>query len=65
VLGSFLCKAELGFFHVLQIVTAWLIPSSGQKIPIQPGWYIPPQKIPLAEKRFLQASKGAGNKKEK
>jgi hypothetical protein len=64
-LGLSYVKAELGFFHFLQIVTAWLIPSAGQKIPIQPGWYIPPQKIPLAENRFLQASKGVGNKKEK
>jgi hypothetical protein len=28
-------------------------------------WYIPPQKILLAENRFLQAGKGAENTKEK
>jgi hypothetical protein len=42
----FLCKAELGFFHCLEIVTIWLVPSAGQKIPVQPGWYLPPQKVP-------------------
>ncbi len=30
----FLCKAELGFFHFLEIVTCWLLPSAGQKIPV-------------------------------
>jgi len=57
-------KAELGFFHFLEIVTGWLVPSAGQKIPVQPGWYLPPQKIPLAENRFLQAGNGAENTKE-
>jgi hypothetical protein len=38
-------------------VTGWLVPSAGQKIPVQPGWYPPPQNIPLAENRFLQAGK--------
>ncbi len=61
----FLSKAELGFFHFLEIVTGWLVPSAGQKIPVQPGWYLPLQKIPLAENRFLQAGKGAENTKEK
>ncbi len=61
----FLRKAELGFFHFLQIVTGWLVPCAGQKIPVQPGWYLPPQKIPLAENRFLQAGNGAENTKEK
>jgi hypothetical protein len=60
----FLCKAELGFFHVLEIVTGWPVPSTDQKIPVQPGWYLPPQKIPLVENRFLQAGKGAENTKE-
>jgi hypothetical protein len=58
-------KAELDSFHFLEIVTGWLVPSTGQKIPLQPGWYLPPQKIPLAENRFLQAFKGAENTKEK
>jgi len=30
----FLHKAELGFFHFLEIVTGWLVPSTGQKIPL-------------------------------
>jgi hypothetical protein len=49
----FLGKAELGFFHFLKIMTSWLVPSTSPKIPIQPGWYLPLQKIPLAENRFL------------
>jgi hypothetical protein len=28
-------KAELEFFHFLEIVTDWLVPSAGQKIPVQ------------------------------
>jgi len=46
-------------------VTGCLVPSAGQKIAVQPGWYLPPQKIPLAENRFLQAGNGAENTKEK
>jgi hypothetical protein len=42
-----------------------LVSFVGQKIPVQPGWYILLQKIPLAENRFLQAGKGAENTKEK
>jgi len=38
----FLLKVELGFFHFLEIVRGWLVPSAGQKIPIQPGWYLTP-----------------------
>jgi hypothetical protein len=53
----FLRKAELGFFHFLGTATGWLLPSAGQKIPVQPGWYLPPQKIQLAENRFLQEGK--------
>jgi hypothetical protein len=61
----FLSKAELEIFHFLEIVTGWLAPSAGQKIAVQPGWYLPPQKIPLAENGFLQAGNGAENTKEK
>ncbi len=61
----FLGKALLGFFHFLEKVIGWLVPSAGQKIPVQPGRYLPPQKIPLAENRFLQVGKGAENTKEK
>jgi hypothetical protein len=46
-------------------VTGWLILSGGQKNPVQPGWYLSPQKIPLAENWFLQVGKGAENTKEK
>ncbi len=46
VLRSF---SEQGAFHFSE-----LVPSAGQKIPVQPGWYLPPQKILLAENRFLQ-----------
>jgi len=48
----FLRKAELGFFHFLEIVTSWLVPSAGEK-------------IALAQNRFLRAGKGAENTKEK
>jgi hypothetical protein len=40
----FLRKAELGFFHFLEIVTGWLLPSVGQKIPVEPSWYVPSTK---------------------
>jgi hypothetical protein len=48
----FLCKAELGFFHFLEIVTGWLVPSVSQKISVQPGWYLPLQKIQLADLKY-------------
>jgi len=38
-------------------VTGWLVPSVGQNIPVQPGLYLPLQKILLAENRFLQGGK--------
>ncbi len=51
-------KGELGFFHFLEMEAGLLVPSGGQKILVQPGWYLPPpQKIPLAENRFLRAGK--------
>jgi len=53
----FLCKGELGFFQVLEIVTSWLVPPG--------GWYLPPQNILLPENRFLQAGKGAEHTEEK
>jgi hypothetical protein len=34
-------------------------------LPVEPGWHLPPQMVPLAEKRFLQAGKGAESTKEK
>jgi hypothetical protein len=45
-------KAELGFFHFLEIVTSWLVPSAGEKTQ-----YSMVGTFPLAENRFLQASK--------
>jgi len=36
----------------------YLVPSAGQKIPVQPGRWKVPQKILLAENRFLQTRKG-------
>jgi hypothetical protein len=66
VLRSFSFRtAGLGFFHFVEIVTGWLVPSAGQNIPVQPGWYLLPQKILLAEYRFLQAGNGAENTTEK
>jgi hypothetical protein len=49
-------EAELGFFHFLEIVTGWLVRSRGAGSS---------QYSLLTEKRFLQASKGAENTKEK
>jgi hypothetical protein len=40
------------------------VPSAGQKIPVQPGWYLPPQKIPLTENSFLEAGNEAENTEE-
>jgi hypothetical protein len=41
VLRSFsYVKAELGFFHFLKLVTGWLVPSIGQKIPTT-AWLVP------------------------
>jgi len=38
-------------------MTGWLIPSAGQKIPVQPGCYRPPQRIPLAETGFFSPAR--------
>jgi hypothetical protein len=46
-------------------VTGGLVTSTGQKIPIQPGRYLPQWKTPLDENRFLQAGNGPENTKEK
>ncbi len=46
-------------------MTGWLVPSTGQKIPVQPGCYLPQQKILLAENMFRQAGNGAEKTKEK
>ncbi len=57
--GPILRSFSQEFFHLLEIVTRWLVPSAGQKILVEPGWYLPPQKRPLDENRFRQAGKGA------
>jgi hypothetical protein len=35
------------------------------RLPVEPGWHLPPQMVPLAEKRFLHAGKRAESTKEK
>jgi hypothetical protein len=54
VLRPFSYECSFGFFKS----TSWLVPSAGQKIPVQPDWYLPRWKIPLDESRFLHACKG-------
>jgi len=51
----FLGEAELGLFHFLEKVTGWLVPSAGQKVPVQPGTFhcrrsgtSPKRKAPLS-----------------
>ncbi len=51
--------------HVENHGRAYLVRSASQKIPVQPGWYLPPQKILLPEHAFLQTRKEAENTKEK
>jgi hypothetical protein len=58
-------KQSWEFFSLFWIATSWLVPSAGQKIPVQPGWYLPLQKNLLAGNKFIQAGKGAENRKEK
>jgi hypothetical protein len=48
-----LSKAELGFFHFLEIATGWLVPSAGQKIPVQLGWYLPRRRSHLLKTSFF------------
>jgi hypothetical protein len=38
-------------------MTGWLVPSAGQKIPVQLGCYLPLQKIPLAETGFFRQAR--------
>jgi hypothetical protein len=61
--GRFPTQSRAGIFSFFR--NRRLVPSADQEIPVHPGWYVPPQKIPLAENRFLQAVKGAENTKEK
>jgi hypothetical protein len=51
----FLRKEELGFFSLSRNSDR----QAGVPSQYKPGWYIPPQKTPFAENRFLQAGKGA------
>jgi hypothetical protein len=34
-------KQSWDFFHFLETATGWLVPSAGQKIPVQPAWLVP------------------------
>jgi hypothetical protein len=59
-------RNELVFFSLFRNteLAGWYLPLV-RKIPVQPGWYLPPQKIPIAENRFFKAGKGTENTKEK
>jgi len=46
-------------------VKGQLVPSAGQKLSVQSGWYLLLQKIPHGENRFLQGGNGAENTTEK
>jgi hypothetical protein len=50
----FLSKAELGFFHFLEIVTSWLAPSAGQKILVLAGTFHPKRSRLLKTGFFMQ-----------
>jgi len=41
----------------LERVTGWLVPSTGQKIPVQPSSYLPPQRFPLAESKQVSSGR--------
>jgi hypothetical protein len=34
-------------------------------LPVEPGWHLPPEMVPLADKRFLHTRKGGESTKEK
>ncbi len=60
--GHFPSSSSAGIFSLFRNSSdQLLVPSGGQKILVQPGWNLSPQKISLAENRFLQAGKGAEN----
>jgi hypothetical protein len=50
----FLSKAELGFFHFLEIVTGWLAPSAGQNILVLAGTFHPKRSRLLKTGFFMQ-----------
>jgi hypothetical protein len=37
---------------IYKIVRGYILPSAGQKIQVQPGWYLPLQKMSLAKNGF-------------
>jgi hypothetical protein len=50
----FLRKGELAFLHFLEIVTGWLVPSHGQKIPVRRGWSFHRRRSPLLKTGFFR-----------
>jgi hypothetical protein len=61
-------KQSWDFFHFLEIVTGWLVPSASWSEDPSTAWLVPStaEGPALAENRFLlQAGKGAENTKEK
>jgi hypothetical protein len=62
----FLRKAELGFFHFLEIVTGWLVSSPGQKDG-SAGWLVPStaEDLALLKTGFFRQGKAAKNTNEK
>ncbi len=44
-------KQSSDFFHVLEIATGWVVPSAGQKIPVQLGCYLPRRSSHLCWKQ--------------
>ncbi len=47
-------QVKMGFFHFLEIVTSWLVPSAGQMILIQPSWYLPHSRSCLLKTGFFR-----------
>ncbi len=65
--GPFLKYSRAGIFSLFRNSDrlAGTFHWSKESSTVEPGWYLPPRKIPLAENRFLQAGNGAENTKEK
>ncbi len=50
-------RARAGIFSLFKNSDRVLVHSAGHKIPLQPGWYLRPQKIPLAEETLVMKRK--------
>ncbi len=48
----FLRKAELRFFHFLEMVTGWL--DADQNVPVRPGWYLHRRRSRLLKTGFFR-----------